>query len=954
MWRRLFLVVPIIGLFCQSALGQTSANGSVRGFVRDPQSAVLPETTITVASPAAPVPVAVISDGEGYYRLLELPPGEYEITAERPGFARFVRPGIVIRAGLNLRVDIDMQLSAQAVTVTVSAETPMLESHSAVQAINVSGEFQRQVPLTRSRDWADSLMLAPGTVAVPSGTGKHFYFLHGADFSSLVMQIDGADVASTLQNTNAYVSLSTEALEDVQIKTGAVDASTPIGAGAIVSVVTQSGTNRVKGAASVIYQGSGWNGNNASGGTSSTFEIVQPDASLGGPVRPDRVWLFGAFRYTNSSLGASRTPTQLANLRALVPGFEPFNSDTEASYYFAKATAQLAASHRLEAFWQRDYSPENAVGPNWGGKFLRREFGGIATSVKMSSIWKRSMATRVNVSFNNKGIRAALAEMQLPSRNVHQSVFPSSGRLLGSGTLVILDGLPSVPDQPAQKLTLSADATWYRGAGTGSHEVQAGIYFQPRLRERSTQFYVNGGFALEEVVFRDSTNPAAGFIPFHRQVYDRVDVPIRWADSKDYAAYVQDAWRPMPRLTISAGVRFDVIGRKDSAFNVETQHSTEIGPRLGINYLLTKDARSAVRASWTRVADVLAQTTQSAGSNASGFRDLYDTDLNGTFETTFMTPGVSARSTDRVLDDARHQPHIDEWIVGYRQQLRGQVSVDASVIHREFKKRTALVEINGIYENGVFKGYRDEAFNDILRITNNEWNRPVFTFFELQATKQTARMQVLASYTHQWRHVAGTWQPNDPASYIQPDAFPNEKGFGSVTSTFESHNSLSVSPVLSGQQAQAIDDMVRLGAIYHAPWDVVIATNYTFQSGLWSGPITTRLAAPDPRFGPATVRLSNGRDVSNPLATTIRFAHETRNDGQFTLAPIHIWNLRIGRNIRLGNRRLETAVDILNLTNHGAFHMVEQGGGQTFNPLYGQGRQRQLPRAAQLSVRFVF
>jgi hypothetical protein len=175
-----------------------------------------------------------------------------------------------------------------------------------------------------------------------------------------------------------------------------------------------------------------------------------------------------------------------------------------------------------------------------------------------------------------------------------------------------------------------------------------------------------------------------------------------------------------------------------------------------------------------------------------------------------------------------------------------------------------------------------------------------------------------------------------------------------VTSTFESQNSLSASPVLSAQQAQAIDDTIRLGAIYRAPWDIVIAANYTLQSGLWSGPILTRVAAADPRFGPATVTLSNGRVVSNPLATTIRFAYPTRHEGQFNLSAAHILNLRVGYDIRMGERRLETAVDIFNVTNHDAFHLIELGGSQTFSPLYGQGRQRQVPRAAQLSFRFVF
>jgi hypothetical protein len=945
--------VLILGLSVRLAVGQTSANGSLRGCVRDPTGAFLPDTRITASSPALSTSVTAVTDTEGRYRILELPPGEYELSAVRDGFARFVRPGIVTRAGLNLTVDIDMTLGNQTETTTVRAETPMLESSSAVQAVNIAGEFQREVPLSTRRDWADSLLLVPGVVATQS-SGRTFYYLHGADFSSLVLQIDGADVASTLQNANSYINLSSEAIQDVQVKTGAIDASTPIGAGAVVSVVTPSGTNQLRGAAGVVYQNDAWNGDNDPTGTSAAFGIVQPDASLGGPLAHDRVWFFGAYRYTNNSLGVSRTSAQLTNLRALVPGFEPLTIDTDASYYFAKVTAQLRQSHRLDGFWQRDRSPEMFVGANWGGKFLERGFGGIGTAARLSSVWNNSLTTRVNVSFNNKGIGGGLPYDDRPSRNVHQSTFSSAGRFVGTGALVVLDSLPNTADQPAQKLSLSADMNWYRDSRVGSHELQGGVYLQPRLYERTTLHYGNGGFALEDVVLRDPSNPAAGFIPFHHQIYDAVDVPFKWADSHDYAVYVQDAWRPFPRLTVNAGVRVDVIGRKDAAFNVETQKNTEIGPRFGVNYQLTGDGRRALRASWTRVADVLAQTTQSAGTNASGFRDLYDTNLDGTFETVFVTPGVSARSTDRVLDDARHQPHTDEWSAGYRQQLPGQVTIDASVVRRAFRDRTALVEINGIYDGSVFKGYKDEAFNDIYRITNNVWNWPVYTFFELQATKQTARFQAIGSYTHQWRHVAGTWQPNDPASFIQPDAFPNSKGIGSTTSTFESQNSLSASASTSTQQVQTVDDVVRLGAIYRAPWDIVLAANYTYQSGVWSGPIVTRLSAPDPRFGPATVTLSNGRVVSNPLATTIRFANPTRDDGQFALPGMHILNLRFGKDVRLAGRRLETAVDLFNLTNHDAFSVLEVGANQTFSPLYGQGRLRQAPRAAQLSARFVF
>ena len=79
----------------------------------------------------------------------------------------------------------------------------MLESSSAVQAINIAGELQRDVPLSTGRDWADSLLLVPGVIATTQpGSNKVFYYLHGADFSSPGLQVDGADMASTLQNAS--------------------------------------------------------------------------------------------------------------------------------------------------------------------------------------------------------------------------------------------------------------------------------------------------------------------------------------------------------------------------------------------------------------------------------------------------------------------------------------------------------------------------------------------------------------------------------------------------------------------------------------------------------------------------------------------------------------------------------------------------------------------------------
>jgi hypothetical protein len=253
----------------------------------------------------------------------------------------------------------------------------------------------------------------------------------------------------------------------------------------------------------------------------------------------------------------------------------------------------------------------------------------------------------------------------------------------------------------------------------------------------------------------------------------------------------------------------------------------------------------------------------------------------------------------------------------------------------------------------------DEAFNETYLATNNRWNWPAYTSLELSLTKQTRRLQGIASYVRQWRHIAGTWQPHDPASFIQPSAFANDRGVGNATgqnSAPTDANALSGTQMTqrSSASAQWQDHAVRTGMTYTGPWKLLLATSYTFQSGAWSGPIVTRLAASDPAFGPTTVTLSNGRVVSNPLATTIRFAYPTRGEGQLATPHLHALNLRLGRSFAGWGRKLDAAIDMFNLTNNGADLSFQSGGNQKYNPNYGKTTFRQLPRSAQLALRVSF
>jgi hypothetical protein len=541
---------------------------------------------------------------------------------------------------------------------------------------------------------------------------------------------------------------------------------------------------------------------------------------------------------------------------------------------------------------------------------------------------------------------------------IYDRTTAAGGRLAGNGQLANL-GNPVLSrlTQPNDKLTFALDSTLLLSHGTSTHELQAGLFVQDRVQGNHL-VYTNGGFTLEDRVLRQRGIAASGAVPFHRIVMNGPELTTFRQVARDLAAYAQDAWRISTRTTINAGVRVDRIVIDDTVFGITAQHSLEVGPRLAINQVLTGDARNVLRAHWARVHDQPGVVT-TTGNPGIGQRDLYDLDLDGNFETIFVTPPTSGTIVNRTIDPDLHQPHVQEWGAGYSRQLAGTIAANVDVARRRFVDRPTLVETNGRYQGNMFVGYGDEAFNEIFRATNNRWNAPVFSSLEFSLTKQASRVQVLASYVRQWRHVDGTWQPNDPASFIQPGAFANNTGIGSSTGTAAAAsdaNSLSGFHMTQtvNATAQWQDHVARIAIATTLRWKIAAAVNYTFQSGTWSGPVVSQLEAPDPAFGPPTVTLSNGRIVSNPLATTTRFTYPTRGDGQLRTPALHALNLRIGRRFAWRRTTFDASLDVFNVTNHGADQGFDLGANQTFSPLFGATIDRQLPRSAQIVLRVKF
>ena len=317
----------------------------------------------------------------------------------------------------------------------------------------------------------------------------------------------------------------------------------------------------------------------------------------------------------------------------------------------------------------------------------------------------------------------------------------------------------------------------------GSHQFQAGFLAAPRNRYDQQTEYVNDGFVLEEQRLINPNNIAAGTVPFHRRYQTPLSLTTRAARDSDVGVYIQDTWRPMGRLTLNLGIRADFVKREDAIFNITRQKSTEIGPRFGFSYLVTEDARNVLRGSAVRVHEQVmgrdAITTFGA-SEAAGQRDEYDFNGDGIFETVVNQPARTATLADFEFADDLHQPYVDEFIIGFRKQFAGQLSIDIAGISRSYHDNWARVDINGIYPSGpnqAFGGFGliDPNRGIIFQQQNNSWSTLEYRALEITVAKNLSNnFQMMAGVNRQWQHFGGTWNPTDPAKFIQPDAFPSD------------------------------------------------------------------------------------------------------------------------------------------------------------------------------------
>jgi hypothetical protein len=979
------LVALVAVLFCSLTVRAQSGAGGLTGYAKDQQGGVLPGVTVTATGPELLAPVIAVTDTAGYYRLQNLPPGTITVTAELTGFSTFRREGILMRAGSSFTVDIELKVGALSETVTVSGESPMVSTGLPTKTLTVDGDLLRAAPISPRRAFSDVLDMAPGVNSRNSdgASGVRMYYFHGTTLFSTVITLEGAP-AGTYNDASAFqINMAGETTADAEVKLGGVDASSPTGTSVVMNIIAPSGGNKVKG--TVQYEGAkfDWNSDNtmnsvAPGGTPTSQSINQWDLSLGGPIKKDKIWAFGAYRYADLGIGVSRLPLDLGfdtRFPTVQPNFQPFNNTSTGNQQFAKVTAPLFAKHTLTALYQYQHATSTSGRERDLVQICCSDAGGGVYSGQLLSIWSNRLTTSISASYNNKGgnslSAAAQSQGATPQITISQAAPLSRGVPTSTGVLV-MSGVQSVTQSPASMVVLRGDLTYFKEGWGGSHEFKTGLWAAPRLARDQTTQYVNDGFALNELRQVDSNNPAAGLVSFHQQFRSPSSAQTLSERDRDVAFYVQDSWKPIPRITANVGVRANFVHRHDEIFNVDRERATQIGPRAGVSYMITADARNVLRASYGRLYE------QTNGRDyivtfASGLpvgntlTDKYDANGDGVFETTIVTPAATAQLSAQQFNQNVHNPYVNEVVVGFAKQFPRRVALDISATHRDLRDGYTLVDINGIYPSGPnqpFGGFGrvDPNVGQILQENNRTWAYVELNVIEATLAKNMSHnFQGTLSVTRQWQSIQGTWGPTDPARFLQPDAFANNHDLSQYLFGNGDTNTLSGGGRESGVAYRPYS--IRLAGQYLAPYRFTIGVSYVDQAGGWVGPVVTQLAAANPVFGPALVTLANGTTQSNPLATTIRYcgsdalpcvANPIRSDGQTRNEDERYLQLHVTREFSVGTRRFMTGVNIFNLLNNGAETQWNTGANQIYSPNYLSRFNRTSSRQAQFTFKFTY
>lgn len=343
-----WVIVLSVAVLIPSLAGAQTLYGSIVGTVTDQQRAALPGVAVTAVNAGTAAKIEAVTDARGNYTFRNLLPGTYNLAAALEGFKELKQSGLVVTAGVPIRVDLRLELGALAETVNVVAETTLLQTEKADLNTEITAKAVTNLPLNQFRNYQSLLNLVPGATPtqfqnaeIDTPARSLRTWVNGTQPNANTTRVDGAVSVNVWLPHHAMYIQSAESIDTVNIATNSFDADTGMAAGAAQTVITKSGTNQLRGSGFYFLNKDEFNSNTF---FNSSFGLPKPQVktdtfggTLGGPILKNKLFYFASYEryqtkrpvtYTYSVPTARMRAGDFSEVAAKYPAFRLFNPFT--------------------------------------------------------------------------------------------------------------------------------------------------------------------------------------------------------------------------------------------------------------------------------------------------------------------------------------------------------------------------------------------------------------------------------------------------------------------------------------------------------------------------------------------------------------------------------------------------------------------------------------------------
>ena len=927
-WRLVLAACCLIGLTTSAAAQQTT--GTITGRVFDDQKAAVPGASVTAKNDSTGFSRTEISDTEGVYRITGLPVGSYALSIELSGFQAQTRT-VQVSVSETLTADFDMRIAKVAESVTVTAETPLVDTTSSAVGGVVDTRRVENLPLN-GRQFANLAVTIPGVGlgfhADPTKSTQYSPQINGGNGRNVNYQIDGGD--NNDDTVGGLLQLfPLEAIQEFNFLTSRYKAEYGRSNGGVMNIVTKSGTNDYRGSVFELFRDKSMN---ALTETERRGSLAKQDyrrnqfgGSVGGPILRDRAHFFAAVERTNQDTA------QAVSTQGLFPAKDGvFATPYRETLFTAKATANLTSTQYLSVRYGRNQNSQpygatpRATQDNWGDS--KNKFNSI--NVNHNASLRGSKLNEFVFQYADFDNHIS-ALSQLPFES-----FPN-GVTTGQNA--------NTPQSTAQKkYQLRNDFSWHAaGMGGLGHDFKVGVNFinEPRLfitfntgkgviQYNHLDNNVNG--PISNVTLNDGDSAA--------------NIPL-----KQYGMYVQDDWRLSDRVTLNLGLRYDFVkglqfdqsqnpnyllaqqqggaGRFANVIGYENfgksakDDMDNVQPRLGLVWDIRGNAKDILRAGWGIYTDfgytnsnVLFAAADASGSrfgtvfsanNTAGLRNP-----DGSFYRVGQ-PLTNLASQNEAgalplfgqwVDPRLEQPETRQTAIGWTRELSPSTVMTVDYVHIDGRKLNVRPRLN-TRVNGGDRRFADVGFNPNSSASRAAISRGKSDYngLILGLRRRLSRgVDFTGSYTlSRGRSTIGTAGDELDTRYLQDAAnpFDDPRMLGPNRRTDARHR-------------------ISASATMQLPWSLRVAPIFIYRSALpvYIGEGVDRNLDGELNDLPERAVAFDGFDANGIVKLKDIGACETINCGR---GPrFSQLNLRVSRTFRLGGRaNVEAIAEIFNLFN---------------------------------------